>query len=157
MKKIFLPISLAFLGIFTVLGLDLYFKHYSGSQNRSQDDLVLHVIFDSKNIMAGKVIKDLSGKGNDGLIRGNVNWVEDISGSAFRFDGKTYIDCGNKDSLNLGNNLTLEAWIVPDDIITTHADARIIMKGQYYYGVTRDERPESNGYYAYINSGTVSR
>jgi beta-lactamase regulating signal transducer with metallopeptidase domain/Tol biopolymer transport system component len=69
--------------------------------------LVGHWTFDETS---GTVAKDASGKGNDGTVVGNPKWVAGKIGGALEFDGNTYVNCGNKPSLNLRDQITMSFW-----------------------------------------------
>jgi hypothetical protein len=58
----------------------------------------------------GTTAKDASGQANDGRIVGNAKWVSGKIGGALEFDGSTYVDCGNKASLNIRNQITMSFW-----------------------------------------------
>ena len=64
---------------------------------------------------AGNVSEDKSGKGNNGAIQGNANWVNGKFGKALEFDGSsgsTFI-VPDSDSLKITGTLTIEAWFYP--------------------------------------------
>lgn len=72
------------------------------------DDMVLHYSFGEYN----NTIKDDSSKKNNGEIVGNgVQWHE-LDKSMF-FEGDSYINAGNSNSLQLDDDLTIEFWINP--------------------------------------------
>ncbi|MFM7016589.1 MAG: LamG-like jellyroll fold domain-containing protein, partial [Bacteroidota bacterium] len=57
---------------------------------------------------------DESGNGNNGTVNGATLTADRFgaANSAYSFDGNAdYIDCGNNNTLNLSNTLTLSAWI----------------------------------------------
>ena len=58
---------------------------------------------------------DNSGNENHGSINGGVSWTDETPnnalGKALVFDGSAYVDCGNHESLNITNAITMEAWI----------------------------------------------
>lgn len=59
----------------------------------------------------GEIAKDSSNNVNDGQIFG-ATWVNGKFGKALKFDGvDDYVDCGDDDSLDLVDNLTLLAWV----------------------------------------------
>lgn len=72
------------------------------------DDAVGIWLFDEGE---GDVVIDSSGKGNDGEILG-AEWVDDGKfGSALKFDGAaSYVNCGNDESFNITDNITVMAW-----------------------------------------------
>lgn len=59
--------------------------------------------------------RDYSGNGNDGTLMGGVTWAEDRMGQArgsAEFDGESgYVDCGNDESLNITDEITISAWV----------------------------------------------
>jgi len=63
---------------------------------------------------SGLTAADSSGNGNDGTLinmAGN-EWTSGHVGGALEFDGNNdYIDCGNDDSLNITDEITMSAWI----------------------------------------------
>ncbi len=72
--------------------------------------LVAYWNFDESS---GDILHDVSGHGNDGRIYG-ATWVNGIKGSALSFDGAhAFVDCGNNTSLNVGDAITIAAWIHP--------------------------------------------
>ena len=73
-------------------------------------DAVLILHFDESS---GTTVKDESGHGNDGTIHG-ATWVDGISGKALSFDGvDDYVECGSHSSLNMADEITIEAWVKP--------------------------------------------
>ena len=64
----------------------------------------------------GGTVKDSSGNGNDGVIEGAV-WVNGQFGSALKFDGETTrVVIPSSDSLNVPEQVTVEAWIFPTEL-----------------------------------------
>jgi hypothetical protein len=60
----------------------------------------------------GTVVHDLSGSGNDGTIYGSPQWIQGYQGGALQLNGTTdYVDCGNKESLNITEKITISAWV----------------------------------------------
>lgn len=60
----------------------------------------------------GTVVHDLSGSGNDGTINGSPLWIQGYLGGALQLNGSTdYVDCGNKESLNITEKVTVSAWV----------------------------------------------
>ena len=59
---------------------------------------------------SGNVAADSSGQGNDGAIVGTPLWVPGKIGGALQFNGSTYVNCGNKPSLNIRNQITMAFW-----------------------------------------------
>jgi len=90
-------------------------------------DLVLYYSFDEGK---GDTTKDLSGNGNDGTLKGGVEWVDGKFAKALQFNGKdSYVDCGNSDTLKIKKEMTLAAWVnlaVPPSQL--HSDSRIVVR-----------------------------
>jgi len=64
----------------------------------------------------GGTVKDSSGNGNDGVIEG-AEWAQGKFGSALRFDGETTrVVIPSSDSLNVPEQVTVEAWIFPMEL-----------------------------------------
>lgn len=68
----------------------------------------------------GNIVKDKSIYGNDGLIVG-----AQITPDGFLFSEGNYIDCGNDPSLNITDDIVLEA-----EIATTNAYGIVLAKGR---------------------------
>jgi hypothetical protein len=60
--------------------------------------------------MTGTVAHDASGNGNDGVFVGDPQWVPGILGGALEFNGDDYVNCGNGDSLNIRDQITIAFW-----------------------------------------------
>jgi hypothetical protein len=74
-------------------------------------DIVLYFSFDEGN---GNEVVDLSGNGNDGVIKGNPAWVEGKSGEALEFNGADdFVEVPNSPTLNIAGAVTVLAWIKP--------------------------------------------
>ena len=59
----------------------------------------------------GDLARDSSGRGNDGTLIGNPEWVEGKFGAALQFDGADdYVDCGNARILHIPKG-SMMAWI----------------------------------------------
>ena len=60
----------------------------------------------------GTVVPDQSGTGNDGIISGAPLGIDGPFGMALQLDGiNDYVDCGNAESLNITEKLTISAWV----------------------------------------------
>jgi PGF-CTERM protein/uncharacterized repeat protein (TIGR01451 family) len=80
----------------------------TGVQAQSDEGLVAEWHFDEGS---GGVVEDSSGNGNDGVIHG-ASWVDGKFGKALSFDGRDdYVDCGNDESLDITDEITIEAWV----------------------------------------------
>ncbi len=76
------------------------------------DGLVSYWSF-NKDSVAGKTVEDIFGV-NDGTMDGNVEVVDGKVGEALKFSGG-HVDCGADKSLtDIGDQITLEAWIKPE-------------------------------------------
>jgi len=58
----------------------------------------------------GSLVNDQSGNRNRGAITG-ATWAQGKFGSALRFDGASYVDCGTNSNLDITNQVTLSAWV----------------------------------------------
>jgi hypothetical protein len=60
----------------------------------------------------GTTVPDQSGTGNDGTINGAPLVIEGPFDNALQLDGiSDYVDCGNAESLNITDKLTISAWV----------------------------------------------
>jgi hypothetical protein len=94
--------------------------------------------------LEGIIASDSSGYDNDGTLT-NMNppgcWVSGMFGNALSFDGvDDYVDCGNDESLDPGDNITIEVWIYPTSWahdtyvgIVSKRDAWLGMDWELYY------------------------
>jgi hypothetical protein len=61
-------------------------------------------------------VQDGSGHGLDGTIRGNPAFVEGIAGMGLSFDGiNDSVDMGNNAAFDITDQITLSAWVNPND------------------------------------------
>ena len=158
-KKTITAITLLFISL-NFTGCDrknIYHEKKLVKNANSKRDLVLHFNFDEykEETVNGKTeitIKDCSLNGNDGKIFGEFKRIKTGTGNVLELNGATYIDCGNKKSLDITDAITIEAWIKPKKIVTTQPDAPIIIKGDYNYALTMDERAGNSIVQAYINN-----
>lgn len=60
----------------------------------------------------GNTAYDTSGNDNDGTIYG-ASWTDGKFGEALSYDGSSndYVNCGNDESLNITDEITIEAWV----------------------------------------------
>ena len=85
---------------------------------------------------SGKVAKDFSGNGNDGVFVGNPQWVTGRFGKALSFSGKDdYVQMADSDSLDVTGAITLMAWVYPT--VLSNGVEGIIARWKYSGG---DER-----------------
>jgi len=104
---------------------------------------------------------------NDGISYGNSQTVSGIIDGANSFDGvNDYLDCGNSESVNPTNAITVEAWYRPVSFLGT-GDDPIIDKGyyshphdgpwyQYHLGVRGDQHGPT-GFSFYVLSGGTQK
>jgi hypothetical protein len=84
---------------------------FSSTTIAAVKDLVLYYSFDEGK---GDKVKDLSGTGNDGTFQtGTVKWVDGKYGGGIQVT-KDWIDAGNSKTLNIVDELTVEAWVIPE-------------------------------------------
>ncbi|OIN96631.1 hypothetical protein AUJ66_05670 [Candidatus Desantisbacteria bacterium CG1_02_38_46] len=97
------------------------------SASGGEKGLVAYWSFDEGK---GFKVKDLSGKGNDGNIEGEVEWVKGVKGTALEFNGEAgYVDCGNNSSLDMTtNDFTVEVWVKSNGYVISS----IISKGSWF-------------------------
>jgi uncharacterized cupredoxin-like copper-binding protein len=96
---------------------------------------------------AGKTIKDESLYENHGSLHGNsTNWTAGISNAALEFDGNlSYAKIPDDDSLDITDNLTIEAWLKPASNQSGHAGVvHKFGKNVGYYGYRMRLNPVSN-------------
>ena len=73
--------------------------------------LVAHYAFDGE---AGPTVRDDSGQGNAGTIRGNAERVSGSHGTALALDGQDdFVDCGARPSLDIATQGTVSVWCRP--------------------------------------------
>ena len=80
-----------------------------GIAGNASADMVAHWKLDEGS---GNTVYDSSTSGNNGTFKGDPQWVAGYYGGALEFDSTDdNIDCGNDDSLNIADEITLSAWI----------------------------------------------
>ncbi len=76
---------------------------------------------------------DQSGNGNNGTNNGAVFESGKIN-QGLSFDGTDdYVNCGTNGSLNILNELTIEAWINPDTVLKSYYHSSIVDRGNSYW------------------------
>lgn len=74
------------------------------------NNLVAHYKFDGN-------LNDSSSFGNDGKIsKGNITYVKGKFGEAAKFDGNSYIEVLDNDSLDLDTKFTISLWLYKDEV-----------------------------------------
>ena len=117
-KKIFVFSILfifVFMSVFAVDGIH-------DAQAESKGELVAHYTFDGD-------LKDSSGKGNHGTAEGNITFEEGKIGKAARFDGSSYIEVKDSDSLDLTDGFTFAMWLNKEEIKSNLPYTPILNKG----------------------------
>jgi len=76
--------------------------------SHAANELVLHLSFDEG---AGSIAKDASKFKNDCALKGNPKWIDGKFGKALEFDGATWGEVADSDSLDLTGAMTIEAWV----------------------------------------------
>jgi len=79
-------------------------------------DLAAYWKFDDGS---GSTAFDSSGNGNDGTLVGDPQWVAGKFGGALEFNGDDYVDCGNGDSLQIQDEITIAFWCKVDAFSNT--------------------------------------
>jgi len=79
-----------------------------GVAGNASADLVAHWKLDEGS---GNTVYDSSTSGNDGTFESDPQWVAGYYGSALEFDSTDNVDCGNDDSFNITDEITMSAWI----------------------------------------------
>ena len=70
--------------------------------------LVAHWTFDEGT---GTGLKDASGNGHDGEIKGGIKWIDGAFGKALEFDGKTGLaTIAKSEKLNFGDDFSVVFW-----------------------------------------------
>ncbi len=78
---------------------------------------------------------DGSGKGLNGFVRGNPAFVEGIAGKALSFDGvNDYVDLGNNAAFDITGQITLSAWVKPEDAGNGEHNP-FVTKGDHTYAI----------------------
>ncbi len=85
----------------------------------------------------GTVAYDASGNGNDGEFVGDPQWVPGMIGGALAFDGDDYVNCGNGDSLQIRDAITMAFWFQIDAFQNTWE--AFISKGDNAYRASRGD------------------
>lgn len=75
------------------------------------DGLVSFWTFDRADV-DGDTVKDIVG-GNDGVMEGGKIVDDGKINAAIELDGSSFVDCGDDESLNLTDALTIELWMNP--------------------------------------------
>lgn len=79
------------------------------SKTGNSNGLVAHYKFDGN-------LNDSSNYRNDGKPIGNITYVKGKFGEAVKFDGKSYIEVLDDDSLDLETTFTISAWLYKEEV-----------------------------------------
>jgi len=129
-----------------VIGAALLLALLAGqSACRAEKGLVAHYTCDEGR---GRVLRDVSGNGNDGQIHG-ARFVKMGTGYCLEFNGKgDYVDCGEGPSLDLKDALTLEAWVYPQ----SRVEGEVGILGKHFESFLLSYYGDGQCYW-YISSG----
>ncbi len=121
---------------FTELNIESVIFDWNGTNYTMLDgSLVLYMNLDNNSALGETSVLavDNTEYGNNGTIVDGVWNASGNLGGAMDFNGASaYIDCGNSSSTDITANLTVSAWIRPDDI-TTYQMVVSKMAGTYSY------------------------
>ena len=115
--------------------------------------LLLNFEDDSLVLEGGELVKviDLSGNGNDALVNtqggepavnapppsGPPQVVEGKFGKALYFDGTNFLEVVSSETLEITEQITLEAWVKPEVLSTGADNMTVLTKDCSYYMVLR--------------------
>jgi hypothetical protein len=127
-RRIIMYRKLMFLMSFAlVVGLLL-----TNSTKAADPDLAAYWKFDEGS---GTTAFDSSGNGNDGVFVGDPQWVAGKFGGALEFNGDDYINCGNGDSLQIQDEITIAFWFQVEAFSNTWEG--FLAKGDNSYRASR--------------------
>lgn len=86
-----------------------FFIAGAGAALADDTKLVAHYTFDG-------TLKDDSGNGNDGSAVGAISYVPGPLGMAAVFNGKSFVQVNDSDSLDLGKDFTFSLWLNGDPL-----------------------------------------
>ena len=135
------------LSLLILMSLMLTYTSISMAVTPGVDEHVkLYLKFDEGK---GDEVEDLSGNNNNGTITG-AKWVEGKFGKALEFNGAAnadakvnYVEILGSESLDITDNITIEAWVNPTDI-----DCGYVLLKQGSYGAPKFV---ANTYQFYLN------
>lgn len=126
---------------FTELGV-LDTRHTIKFYESRLESLVLALDFNDKN---DSLAYDMSGFQNHGQLHGSVAWIPQDKGYSLQTGQGAYIEFPASESLmNLGNTLTLAAWIYPMERTRGYVD--FFTKGDYT--LLKMDNPETLSFFA---------
>ena len=98
------------------------------------DGLISYWTFDEADI-EGDTVNDVWGE-NHGTMVNSPKIIEGKVRSALEFDGTSFVDCGNDESSDFVDGITVEAWVKVNG--WTGADAHISKKGLVFSAWIQD-------------------
>lgn len=81
---------------------------------------------------AGDEVKDSSGNGNHGKIMGKAKWIKGKFGSALEFDGTSYVQVQDSDSLDMGQEVSIVFWVQTYKVMKDMWADRQAVVGKHY-------------------------
>ena len=119
----------------------------------SQKGLVGYWRFDEET---GSAAKDSSPYGNHGTIYG-ATWTDGKFGKALSFDGvDDYVDCGNDESLDITDEITIAVWVKPFSVSISNAGIVAKPWNDQYGLVLNQDRFQFAYYLADGSGGTLN-
>jgi len=115
--------------ILGIVGLFMVF-FISTSFSQQVDSLVGYWSFDEGK---GDTIKDQTQNGNDGAIKGNVNWIDGQVGKAIEFKPGSYVEIPDSKSLKNMDSYTIAFWVKMNNL---SADWNHLIERDGSYGIT---------------------
>jgi len=100
----------------------------------------------------GDMTEDKSGKGNDGNLVQDPEWVEGKFGAALEFSGTNYVSVNHSDSLTMEDYITVMCWFKTDKKMTVFEDRQALV-GKHYLEYEVGIYP-SGVIHTYTNDGT---
>jgi type II secretory pathway pseudopilin PulG/ribosomal protein L12E/L44/L45/RPP1/RPP2 len=97
---------------------------------------------------SGLIAADSSDNGNDGSLKNMAGdeWTNGNIGGCLEFDGNNdYVECGDDESLNITDQITLSAWVWHDDFIIGQVERYITVRSEI--AVIRKESDERLHFY----------
>lgn len=111
-----------FVIVFTMLfALTFSFATYAGGETPDASGLVGYWKFDND-------LTDSSGLNNNGTSIGKITYTDAIFGKGAKFDGKSYIEVADSDSLDLSESFTFSFWLYKEAAKTTSDGVPYIAK-----------------------------
>jgi len=97
----------------------------------------------------GNVAKDYSQYGNYAVLS-DVEWDIGLNGNVGKFNGFAFCNCGNDESLNITDAITIEAWVKP--ALPGNDFMSVITKGSYGYSFFFEKHGSDDYMYSRIRT-----